>query len=554
MPGPSLPWLQAFGPLADMPAYSGPAASGVPPQGPMMSQAPPPELPPAGPPPPPPAPLPPPPAGPNEDPAAMMSRAAPSASQGSPAAVPVAMTAQGAPPDGYAPPVAFRQTGGGSPAREVYARGPNQSGLLEASFVPGQEAAERIGQRGQAAAEREASFYDQQAEQYLKQQEAMQRVQSRRQHELAQLQADYSDTIQQLGNSKVDGNRLWANSSTLEKIGTVALAFLGGMTGGTDGIVARTIEKRIQDDVDLQKFDYEKGLNVAKGQQTAYGMAMERYGSEDAAYHAATAAAQMAAASKVAGMAAQWKGVDAQNQADALISQLQSQSLHSSAEGWKYLPATAGGQYRAAYRGVALPAPMTGAQANAMAIEHNIKPYEKGQEEVLKGGIQSTIEGEKAGYAERKAVIERGKDMAGRTVVLPTGEQFVAPSEKDAQTLRGASKAMNDVQRDVEEALKIRQDASWLVSPEKYGRLNQIQKKMELAVKDEKQLGQLTTSDLEIIKGLTADLTSVNPNVENKLMNFRRDTAGSLSNLVKTMPGASVQAQGGLPDSYEKKK
>ena len=346
----------------------------------------------------------------NEDPGRGMSIAAPAMSQG-PAPVPVGVELCPAPPP-EAPPrpdVEFRQVGGGGviPAREVTTRGPKQSALLERSFEHPLNAADRIEERSRIQAEREAAMYDAIAEDHLNQKMAMERVVARREQEMAGLRQNYADTIQQLGTMKIDNDRLWNNSSTGDKIGAIALGILGGLFAGSESKTKKAIDKRIEDDVKAQMFDYQKGLDIAKAQQTAFGLAMQQFGNEDAAYHAATAAGQQYTAARMSKLAAEWKGTESANRADDMRAQYQTAADQSAANGFKFLQPTATApQFALSVRGQRAPGLFSQDKAQAAFFEHGIKPSERVDEDVVKGGIQMRVEGAKAAHAREGKVDE----------------------------------------------------------------------------------------------------------------------------------------------------
>jgi hypothetical protein len=279
-------------------------------------------------------------------------------------------------------------TSGGQPAREVPVRGPRQNAFLERSFEGPMDAAESVGRRSSEQADQERSMYERQAEQYEEQQAAMMRVQARREQELRQLRQNYMQTIDSLSTMSIDNGRLWNNSTTMDKIGATLLITLGAALGGSNSATIKAVQKRVEDDVENQKRAYEMGLNLAKGQQSAFAMAMDQFGSEDAAYHAAMASGQQAVASKIAGMGAQWKGTEAKNKADSLMGEIMHAADQSRANGLKYLQPTPGAnKYQMTIRGQRVPGLVSEDRAQGYAVEHGVKPAEKIDEKAFEGGI-----------------------------------------------------------------------------------------------------------------------------------------------------------------------
>lgn len=475
----------------------------------------------------------------------------PAPPMGQPPAVPVGMPGAGAEDDGRlgrAMPndVQFAPVHTpGAPAREAETRGPQQKALIAGSYMPGLEAADRIEKRSGETAQHEVATYEAQAAKYLEQQSAMERVAARRQFELQQMQADYDKTIQDIGKFKVDSNRWWGQQSTLDKIGTTILVLLGGASGGLQKAESM-VNERIQKDVELQMFDYKRGLDKAKGQQNAYSMALDRYGAEDAAYHAAMASGQLAAAAKVGSLQAQWKGTNAANEADMLRANLLAGAARSASEGYKYLQPTAGGtKYKMFIRGQEVPGLVDESKAQGYSVEHGVKPAERVDETLVKGGIEATLQRQKLGA-------EAAKTAKAHEVVLPNGESINAPNDKEAETLRGLASAVSSAQDLVREAKDIRKGTAWRVpgSAERR-RLESIQSELTLSFKDRGGLGALSGPDMDLALSATGNITSQMPNADAKLDSFANHTTAALRNRVKTIPGAPPKTAGRMPGSFE---
>lgn len=436
----------------------------------------------------------------------------------------------------------------GSPAREVETRGPMQKGLLQASYAPGMDAADSIQLRSAMATQHEADQYDLQAEHYAKQQEAMERVQQRRQWELQELRSNYDNTIQKLGETQIDSGRAWANMSTMDKVGALILTAFGGAAGGMEHGM-KYVNDRIKEDVEAQKFDYQKGLDLAKAQQTAYGMAMEQYGSEDAAYHAAMASGQMAAAAKVNSLQANWKGTEAANQADMMRSTLMSGAAKSASEGYKYLQPTGGSTgYRMSFRGQTAPGIFTEKAAQDKFLEHGTKPAEGIDMKLVEGGIASTHIAQKA---RADAAKEKTKDLTALQVKLPNGEIVDAPDKEEAGKLRELSVSVSKVRRLADQAAKIRSDPTWRLDPTKRHLLDQLQKAFITQYGVQNKLGALAVEDLKLAIGGTADLFEVGPGVEARLMHYSDEAIQGQVDRVATYANAPPKSSGKLPENIQ---
>lgn len=401
MAGPSQAWLQAGMDL------SGLGIGAPPPAGPMFvplggAPAPAPVQAPAGPPPPPPPTTP----APAPAPAPVPAAAQPAPQQAAPA------QPQPMPND-----VQFVRVGGGSsPAREAPTMGPQQQAHMMASFAPQEQAATNIAERVGQQAITDQLEYQRQAEAAQAREEMAVATKQRRVDELEGLQQDYSDTVQKLGQMHLDSNRWWAQKTTGDKVATGILAFLGGLgalgTGGPN-LAWEAIKRDMDADVEAQKFDYQTTMDRAKGAQNAFSMAMERYGSEDAATAAARAAALDFSAAKVGQLAAHWKGVDAQNAADDLLGRIAAEREKTIASGFRYVPATQqASRYAMMVRGQMLPGTVSEDRAQTYTLEHGVKPAEQVDLKMVEGGIKAATEKAAAGGKREEKVEEGAKHIA----------------------------------------------------------------------------------------------------------------------------------------------
>jgi hypothetical protein len=418
---------------------------------------------------------------------------------------------------------------------------------MERSFEHPMLANEQIRDRSQEQALREQQMYEHEANVALERQAAFERQAARRAQELQMLQADYQQTISDLSRFKVDNNRVWNNTSTLDKIGATLLAIIGGAAAGPGGnnIVLQSLMGTINEDVDNQKRAYEAGLDFAKGQQTAYGMAMQRFNSEDAAYHAAMAAGQEAVAMKIAGMKAQWKGTDSANQADAVAGDLLFKADQNAAAGLKYLQPTMGStKYKMSIRGQEVPGLVSEDKAQGYTIEHAVKPGEEADKALLKGGIDSRLQSQKATLDAQKAAKEH-------IVVMPNGDEVGAPDEPTAKQLRTLATAVNNANSLVNEAREIRKGSAWRVpGSNARARLETIESELTLSFKDRGGLGALSGPDMDLARGGTGQVTSQLGTADAKLDAFAKHTNNALRGYVKTIRGAPANSAGTMPASF----
>ncbi len=447
-----------------------------------------------------------------------------------------------APPKAPPPPdVDYAPVGavGGHPAGEAHVRGPQQEGHMLAALEPPAEAAQRSDFRNQLAAQHEQDVYAQQAEEALRHQEALQAAQAKRQQELAAMDQDYRDAVNRLGTASIDTNRWWANKSTPDKIGTALLVFLGGIpataTGGRNPAYDRVMSE-INGDVDTQKFDYQAGLDQLKGKQTAFAQMLDRFGSEDAADAAARAAGIDATMAKVRQLGAQWKGTESANAADDLLAKLAATREQILAEGFKFVPASAGApRYRVSVRGQLLPGTVSEADAQQIALKHGAEPGERADEALLKGAIEGDVATAKA-RAERQAAAQQHR------VQLPTGEVVTAPNEAEATKLRDGVLAMQRTKQLVADAKKLRESAVFRGDLTARRRLEQIQAQLLTDFGVANKLGALSDTDYAIAKQGTADLFDIGSNVEARLDALQDSSIKTVRDRVKTYEGAAEEA------------
>jgi len=350
---------------------------------------------------------------------------------GGPPAQPVAVAAPPAvvpSPDGLPPsPFGTPQmvSGGGvTPAHEVVTRGPKQEELLERSFKPQAEAAGRANERNQGAVVDEHLLYQQEAERAQHRADAAEAQAAKRSQEMQAQLGEYNAAIDRAASMKVDSSRWWGNKSTGDKIGTTALAFLGGLFGGqSGGAIGKSISDQIDADVAAQKFDYESGLQHAKGKETVYKMMLEKYGSEDAAVASTRAAALDATQMRIKGLGASWKGVESQNKSEELQAALEAESLKTKAAGFKYVQAQSAGR-RFTIPG--MPGTFSEKEAQAYAIKTEVEP-------VLRAA-QTKVEGDVAAQtAAAKGDPKAKSDLEERYVpTSSTGKGYYARTKEEA--------------------------------------------------------------------------------------------------------------------------
>lgn len=462
------------------------------------------------------------------------------------------------------PDVSYSQVSGGgvTPAHEAYTRGPKQDAHLMASFEPEPEAATRGDFRNQLQASAEQGFYEDQARQAIAQQEAAQKVAAQRAFQMEQMELDYADQIQKLGQMRYDDNRWWSEKSTLGKIGTTLLVALGSLEAlGNGGVnqAYNAVVGEIDRDAADQRLQYESGLAQAQGKHTAFQMMMQRFQNEDAAEAAVRAAGLQAAESKLGALHAQYGGVESANAADMLRAQFEAAREKTISNGFKFVPATtAAPRFQVTVRGHTLPGTFDEKGAQAVGLEHAVKPAEKMDETIVKGNIDSRLQNQKYQAEERlqdkKLAVEQKTKAKENPVALPNGEVVYAPSSQEADKLREISTNASNIKRLVTEAKGIREKAVTGVpmTPAARGRLKQIQADLVTSFGVQNKLGALSNQDMELAVAGTADLFNYGNGVEARLDRLNEQAIGKVRDRVKTYPGSAQtapKASGKLPPS-----
>lgn len=434
-------------------------------------------------------------------------------------------------------------SGAVTPAHEVDRRGPSLRHAQDVQDDTFAQAAQNVEARTTAAASDEYAMARAQAAAATAREDAAMQSAAERQQELQARQADFDASVKQLSQMSLDPDRFWASRSTPQKIGGLISIALGGFLQGAHGgpnpgldIINQAIDR----DIKAQEFGYQAARDTAQAKQTAYGMALQKYGSEDAARAVARASALDAVEAQLRQAGAQYKGTDAGNRADMMAAQLAEQKAQQIAHGIAYVPAT---QAPATFIDRTTGLPYSVAELKGMAGE------DRGQQraidmEALRGTNQLAVEGVKAEAAG-------AKDIRGEQVQLPSGEVVRARSATQAGELAEAAQTLAETKRLVTLAKSIRSGESFRVpnSPDR-ARLEQIQKNLITQYAVLHKLGAISGSDMDLAKGGTADLFAIGPGPEAALDSLNQTAAASLTQKVRTIPDASPRAKGEMPTSF----
>ncbi len=382
-----------WGPLADAPSYSGEPAAAAP-----LSSS-------------------------NEDPGRMMSGGGPQASVMPPDRQMVSFQRGDGEPIPGSPPSDARDYltndvvvravggGGGTPAHEAMNKGPEQLGHYMAAFDAPEGAARSQDFRNQLQASHEEAMYAEAAHAAQERETQAKASLVRRQEEMRRTEGQFREQVDMLSQQHLDQGRLFANMGTGEKIVTTLLLGLGSLGGGPNPVV-EAINKKVDRDIQAQKFDYDTGMNRAKGLHTAYGMLMDRYHEEDIALAGARTAALDFVMAKANGMRAEWKGTESANTLDAVRGKLDADRHNTMGNAITLIAATAGGGgYEVSVRDRGgmqkLAGNLTAEQARKVQIEQGAKVHEKTEHENTKGGIAATVAALKAKKDGKETPLEK---------------------------------------------------------------------------------------------------------------------------------------------------
>lgn len=436
----------------------------------------------------------------------------------------------------------LRPVGGGGvqtiAAHETEMRGPS---LLRAQGARNQAVEDTVGRVADRNADLAAAEYgmalDQERGARAREQAAAQSL-AERDEEMAQRQQDFDQSVKALSKMSVDPDRFWASRSTGQKISGLIGIALGGLGGSNAGM--NIINQAIERDIKAQEFAYGAARDTANAKQTAFGMAMQKYGQIDAARSMARAAALDAVIAQTQQMAALSKGTEAQNRADMALAALMDEKAQQVAQGVLFAPA----------RQVAAPrmwqdeSGLLYTDAEAKGLKKELRGYgaDMGKQQA---GFLADI-----GKEAFKGQLAKDKDGKALAVQLPNGDRIQARTEAEAQKLSELATAVANASQLVAKAKAIRSDPTWRASPSARAALEQTQAELTFAVKDAKGLGALSGPDMDLARSGTADLFSVSKDVDAALDSFNARTMRALQNRVGTIPGVAPSAKGEMPKSF----
>jgi len=446
----------------------------------------------------------------------------------------------------------LRPVGGGViKAHEVERRGPTLLAAQGTRNQMSEDTIDRVEARNEQMANVEQAMALEQERQARVREAAAQQSVAERDEELAGRQADFDGTVKQLGQmGQIDRGRFYASMSTPQKIaGFVELA-IAGFRGAPSMIL-----KRIDDDVKAQEFAFYATRDTAQAKQTAFSQAMQKYQNVDAARAVSRAAAIEVTQAQFAQVSAKWKGTESANRADITRAALQDEKMMQAANGIQFVQSQ-----MAARRHYD---PRTGLvyseqEAHAASAKVDERDFEN-RKQVAGIGGQLKVEEAKGEYDMQKAQLAQQKGQRSLLVQLPggtmpdgtpvQGETVRAPDEKEASKLRDIVAARNSLASYVDEVLQIRSDASWLASPTKTRRLEQLSTAMDLEGKNLHELGVLAGPDMTLLSATRGNLKSMMPGIDAQIRNVKTLADTKIRGRTKTYSDATTEAKGELPSA-----
>lgn len=333
-----------------------------------------------------------------------------------------------------APALSLASTGAYTPAHEVSRLGPTQLAAQEAGIKEQNRAIGTIAERQQQQALADEALYFKHAEDARRREEAALQVSILRDQEMKARADDFDKQAKALSAEKLDPGRFWATKSAPQKIATFVSIALGGFLAGARGgenMAMKQVNEEIERDIKAQETSFHIKRAGLDASQTAYGQAVQRYNSTDAARSFARAAALDSVAAEIQRQQAQNKGVESQNRADAALAELAQQRAQQIQQGIAFVqPSATGPTYNVANR----LGPQTAAQVNAQIAAEEERGFKLSE-------IDRKAQGE-AGKDSAKGAADREKRWVPTS---STGKGYYAPTEKEGSEHREVQASTQEV-------------------------------------------------------------------------------------------------------------
>jgi hypothetical protein len=244
-------------------------------------------------------------------------------------------------PTDQRPAISLAGGGGAYEAREASRLGPSQWAALADANSAQQGAIGGMAINNAGQAQRDEDVYLQHALDARKREDAAGQVALQREDELRMRASDFDRQARMLSQEKLDPGHFWATRSTPQKVSTFIAIALGGFLSGARGgenLAMNQLNHEVEKDIKAQEVAYNMKRGGLEAAHTAYGMAMQRYQSADAARAFARVSAMDAVAAEIARQQAQGKGTESQNRAMAALAELQMARADQILKGIQYVP------------------------------------------------------------------------------------------------------------------------------------------------------------------------------------------------------------------------
>lgn len=468
------------------------------------------------------------------------------------APVAAAAVSQEAPAPEQVAALSLASGGGMVPAREQTRLGPTQWAALSAANEAQGQAIGDMAANNAAQSARDEDVYLRHALDARAREDAAAQVALVREDELRMRASDFDRHARALSQEKIDSGRVWASKSTPQKVATFISIALGGFLSGArggDNVAWQRVNEEIERDVKAQELTYHMKRAGVEAAQTAYGMALQRYQSADAARAFARVSAMDAVAAEVQRQAAQKGGTDAANRAASALAEMQQARADQIMKGIAYIPSQyVAPKYRVANR-----------LDTYTAREIDDKQIAPNEER----GFKVQMEDRKGEWDVRKEQTKAGAEREGKqqdnSVVLPSGEKVTAPGLTEAKELRDLATQDLKIRRLVARAIQLRREG-FRTNPGNKGELDSIQQQLRTSFSVAARLGALSKDDIKITDGAIGDIAdpyTVSSAPERALQSYADMVRGEVSNRVKTYSGgaeSAPRATGRMPGTFEARK
>lgn len=233
----------------------------------------------------------------------------------------------------------IRKIGGGgvTPAHEAAVRGPVEQGLRADATDAQLMASETALGKREVQSQHEAGSWDQERvrrEGVAKQVQAASAVRAKEERDLAD---KYAQTVDSTSRG-IQQDQSSAASAGMAFVGML-MSMMPGNLGRAGQMAMQYVDKQIERDLEVKKFNYKAGLDRRDGAQKSYDNLVKIHGSEEAADTAYRAAMNDAWAAKMGGMNVEHQGTEIGAKTAELQGDLMNKKLMNQADGIKYVQA-----------------------------------------------------------------------------------------------------------------------------------------------------------------------------------------------------------------------